>query len=387
LSTNSRKQALLLKYLNNDCSHAELKELFDYLQSDKGDDVGSYGEVMDDLWSKIHEERTLDDEKAERLIKDTIQVDEFIRLRPLRLFRRYRVAAAVLALVIVTGSIYFFSTKKNQPVRLAQEASEPYKNDIKPGGTKAILQAGSVQVALHKEDTSFLLAGNVVHINGGNVRVTDIKPVQYTLITPRGGEYSLVLSDGTKVWINANSKLIYSSIFKGDSRDVYLTGEAYFKVKTDADHPFVVHTEKQNIRVLGTEFNIQAYPDENESVTTLVDGKVQVNSFGKEMVLKQGQQAISGNDGQFRFQPDADVEQAIAWKNGYFRFDNTDIYEIMRQLSRWYNVKVSFEKDIQPREFLAIISRNNNISQVLKMLEGTGEIHFKIDTGKVTVMP
>jgi ferric-dicitrate binding protein FerR (iron transport regulator) len=226
-----------------------------------------------------------------------------------------------------------------------------------------------------------------VHINGGDVKVADVKPVQYTLSTPRGGEYSLVLADGTRVWLNVDSRLVYPSVFNDNTRKVSLTGEAYFKVRQNAEHPFIVHTEKQNVKVLVTEFNIHAYPDEDECITTLVKGKVQVNSFGKKMLLVQGQQATSGNNGQFSLQQDADIKQAIAWKEGYFRFNNTEIHDIMRQLSRWYDVKVNYAKDLKPHEFMAIISRDNDISQVLGMLEETGAIHFKIEGNEVTVMP
>jgi ferric-dicitrate binding protein FerR (iron transport regulator) len=239
---------------------------------------------------------------------------------------------------------------------------------------------------LNKKDTSFVLAGNTVNIQAGGVKVAGEKPVQYTLVTPKGGEYSLILEDGTKVWLNADSKLVYPSGFGGGARKVQLTGEAYFEVKTDAEHPFIVHTYRQDIRVLGTEFNVQAYPEENEIVTTLITGKVQVNSKGEKVQLKQGQQAISNKNGILRLQPKADLEQAIAWKEGYFRFDYTDIYEIMRQLSRWYDIKVSYEEGVKHREFLAFINRDNNISEVLGMLEATGAIRFEINGKKITVL-
>lgn len=361
-----------------------MEDLFQSLQS--GDDE-SYGRVMRDLWGKMHVDKTLGHKKADRLIKNVLRENKPIQLNPHRSLRWYYLAAAIAALVFITGSIYLLSNRKKVPARLVQTPTQPFKNDIKPGVTRAILQAGNVQVTLNKTDTSFVLAGNAVLINSGDLQVSDVKPVQYTLITPRGGQYSLVLADGTKVWLNADSKLVYPSIFNRISRDVYLTGEAYFDVKTDAAHPFIVHTEEQNIKVLGTEFNIKAYPDDKESITTLVNGKVQVNSFGKQILLKEGQQATSGNDGQFSLQPDADVKQAIAWKEGYFRFDNTDIHDIMKQLSRWYNVKVDYEKGSVPHEFVAVINRNNNISQILEMLEGTGEIQFSIDGNVVTVMP
>lgn len=383
MKTNFRKQELLQKYLNNESSKAELEELFDYLNSSE---ENSYKEIMEDLWNKISAEKILKEKRADHLLRRIIQTREPVRLNSQHSFKWYHLAATILVLIVGAGSIYLFLHKKIQTPSVVEHTTNHFKNDIKPGGTKAILQAGTVQIALNKKDTSFVLAGNTVHINGGDVKVADVKPVRYTLITPRGGEYSLVLGDGTKIWLNADSKLIYPSIFNGKTREVTLKGEAYFKVKEDAGHPFIVHTEKQNIRVLGTEFNVKAYHEEAKCMTTLVKGKVQVNSFGEKILLEPGQQAISYNHGQFRRQ-NAGIHKVIAWKNGYFWFDNTGIHEIMRQLSRWYDVDVNYEKGLQPRQFMAIVSRDNNISQILGMLEETGVVRFKIEGRKVTVIP
>jgi len=388
LDIYSRKRDLLKKYLNNDCSQDELEELLGYLKSDEGE---VYEEVTADLWKNISEERHIDEQNAHALIENAVNAGksaEHARYRPIRWYSM--AAAALLVLAIGVTLIYLIPNGKRQPAVAVGQAAKPYKKDIKPGGIKAILRAGQSQVLLNKRDTSFMLAGNTVDIKQGDVKVDREMPVEYTLITPKGGEYSIILSDGTKVWLNADSKLVYPSVFNGNMRKVQLTGEAYFDVKTDADHPFIVHTERQDIRVLGTEFNIQAYPDEQKSVTTLVNGKVQVNSNGESVQLAQGQEAVLGEvqdgSGAHVLVQKADIKQAIAWKEGYFRFDYTDIHEIMRRLSRWYDVEVSFESGVGHKEFLAFINRNNNISEILGMLEGTGEIHFKIEGRKVTVM-
>lgn len=381
MEANFRKQDLLRKYLDNKCSSSEMKELFDYLKSD---DDESYEGVMRDLWNRITAERKLEKRKADRLLEKAVRAKKPVML-PLPVW--YRLAAAVLALAIATGGIFLLSHKHKQTPAIAKNTANLYKNDIKPGGPQAILQVGNTQVTLNKSDTSFTLAGNVVHVNSGNIKIADVKPVNYTLIVPRGGEYSLVLSDGTKVWLNADSKLTYPSLFNNADREVSLEGEAYFEVEKDGSHPFIVHTKEQTIKVLGTEFNVHAYPDGGNCITTLVKGKVQVNSFSEEMVLNPDQQAISNNNGKFSLQKNADVKEAIAWKNGYFQFDNTDLHEIMRQLSRWYNVKVTYENGVKPNEFMAIVNRNNNISQILNILEETGVVHFQITGNEVTVMP
>lgn len=306
-------------------------------------------------------------------------------IAPIRHLRWYQIAAA--GVILLMGmSVLLLHKRQASTINAVATKASVFKNDIRPGTTKAILRAGGVQVTLDKRDTSFTLAGNKVSISSGNVKISNIKPVAYTLITPIGGTYNLILPDGTKVWLNAGSKLIYPSVFNGNAREVALTGEAYFDVKTDGDHPFVVKTDEQNIKVLGTEFNICAYPDEAHVITTLVMGKVQVNTADKQLVLKPGQQVESDQAGQISLNPDADVEQAIAWKNGYFRFDKADIHTIMTQLARWYNIKVTYESKINGHYFGAIMNRNNNISQILNMLSATGEVHFAIDGKDVTVM-
>jgi ferric-dicitrate binding protein FerR (iron transport regulator) len=374
----------LRKYLNDDYSGEELEELLGYLKS-KEDAL--YEEVTASLWQGISEEKKIEGKKADILVEKAINADSVRRKRRYLSVRWHQIAAAaVLALALGIGIRYLFSQREDRSPAVVHHLVKQYENDVKPGGTRAVLMAGQTQVVLNKKDTSFVLAGNTVNIQAGGVKVAGEKPVQYTLVTPKGGEYSLILEDGTKVWLNADSKLVYPSGFGGGARKVQLTGEAYFEVKTDAEHPFIVHTYRQDIRVLGTEFNVQAYPEENEIVTTLITGKVQVNSKGEKVQLKQGQQAISNKNGILRLQPKADLEQAIAWKEGYFRFDYTDIYEIMRQLSRWYDIKVSYEKGVKHREFLAFINRDNNISEVLGMLEATGAIRFEINGKKITVL-
>ena len=154
----------------------------------------------------------------------------------------------------------------------------------------------------------------------------------------------------------------------------------------DVTHPFIVHTEKQRITVLGTAFNIHAYPDESES-TTLINGKVRVNSAGNTLLLQPGQQALLDSGGQLRLDPDADLEEVAAWKNGYFQFNKADIRQIMQQLSRWYNVDVEYASSLPSSSFGAIISRTNSISKILAVLEATGEVHFKVEGRHIYVMP
>lgn len=380
MDNNLRKKQIFEKYLENKCSRAELEELFDYLESDNG---GVYEDVTKGLWDKISAERVLEAKTADKLVEQAIRTSKRGTSLKLRIYRL--TAAAALAALIATGGFLLFSTKEQASAVVNQTIS--VKNDIRPGRTKAIIQANGTQVTLNKKDTSFALGGNIVHVSEGNVEVSDIQPVKYTLIVPRGGTFSLMLADGTKVWLNADSKLVYPSSFSGNYREVNLEGEAYFEVKKDPKHPFIVHTKRQNIKVLGTEFNVHAYSDEATCITTLIKGKVQVNSFDKKISLSPGQQITSNKNGKVSLRQHADTKEIIAWKNGYFLFNNTRLREVMRRLSRWYDIDVTYEEGVKPYGFMAIMSRENDISEILDMLEATEAVHFKVKGKEVTVLP
>lgn len=304
-----------------------------------------------------------------------------------RFFRWYQIsaAAAVLVFFIVTG-IYLLSNKSQQPtIEPVAKVSQRFNSDIKPGGMKAILMAGNRQVILNRDDTSFTLAGSRVQIKDGGLKIVNAKPVQITLTTPRGGEFEIGLSDGTTVWLNADSKLVYPAVFTDNTRKVTLTGEAYFDVKTDAAHPFIVQSDNQQISVLGTQFNVKAYPDDQDIVTTLIIGSVQVKTKDGQMGLRPGQQALINKVGELRLNKSADIKQVVAWKNGYFRFEKADIHEIMKQLARWYNITVVYETKLPAGYFGAIISKDNNISRILELLEATGNVRFQVEGNEVRV--
>jgi transmembrane sensor len=203
---------------------------------------------------------------------------------------------------------------------------------------------------------------------------------------PKGGQWQVILPDGSKVWLNSVSTLNYPSSFKKQKeRIVQLSGEAYFEVAKDRSHPFIVKTDKQVVTVLGTHFNINSYPDEPAVKTTLAEGRIMVStSTANTKFLIPGQQAILKNDA--LSVKEADIEEALAWKSGYFRFNDEKIQSIMRKLSRWYNIDVQYEGDISEEGMNGKISRFKNISQALKALEATKTVHFKVEGRRVTVL-
>jgi ferric-dicitrate binding protein FerR (iron transport regulator) len=225
--------------------------------------------------------------------------------------------------------------------------------------------------------------------------------LQYnTISTPRGGQYQVVLPDGTKVWLNASSSLRFPTAFNGGERAVDLAGEAYFEV-TKESTPFKVHVypsatsiaagngghPAHTIEVLGTHFNVNAYDDESALEATLLEGSIKLEKGNEQVLLKPGQQAISARaGGAIRVIPDADVDAAIAWKDGYFQFDGAGIEAVMRQLARWYDVDVRYEGPVTERQFAGQMPRGVNLSEVLRILEESN-VHFRIEGKKLVVMP
>ncbi|HTM97850.1 MAG TPA: FecR domain-containing protein, partial [Pedobacter sp.] len=206
------------------------------------------------------------------------------------------------------------------------------------------------------------------------------KIVQNLLTIPRGGYYTLTLADGTKVWLNAASSLKYPTDFVGNERVVELVGEGYFEVAKRKNQPFKVVTNQQVVEVLGTHFNVNAYDDENVTSTTLLEGSVKVAG----RVLKPGQQASLKN-GHISIN-EVDTEEAVAWVNNNFNFNNEDLGSIMRKISRWYDVEVVCPNDLEQLEFIGKVSRTKNIKDVINIIEETNAVHLKIEGRRITVM-
>jgi ferric-dicitrate binding protein FerR (iron transport regulator) len=265
--------------------------------------------------------------------------------------------------------------------------------DIAPGGNKAILTlADGTQVILDSANNGAITKqGNVtvIKLDDGqlayNASSTSTSALTYnTVTTPRGGQYQLVLSDGTKVWLNAASSLRFPTAFVGSERKVEMTGEGYFEVAHNDKKPFLVRAGGMDVEVLGTHFNINSYKDEMVTTTTLLEGAVQVSSVQGNMVnLRPGQQSVLSGSA-LRVSP-ADTDMAIAWKEGYFRFKNESVPAIMRKLSRWYDVEIVYRGGPGKEAFGGKISRSKTLAEVLEMLQSTKKIHFKIEERRIIV--
>ena len=302
-----------------------------------------------------------------------------------------RIAAAASILVFTSLGAYFLLHKKQPVQQLAQS------HDVAPPADKAILTlANGKKIALSSAGSGLLAYqgnsavnktrnGEVVYASSKSAGPTS--ETQYNSISiPRGGEYQeIVLSDGTKVWINSASSLKYPTAFIGNDRKVELTGEAYFEVAHNPAKPFRVTSNGQTVEVLGTHFDINTYDDEPSIKTTLLEGRVKVTASAnnKVRILLPGQQAAL-NDNSFTVTP-VETDAVVAWKNGQFMFDNDDVQKIMRMISRWYNVDVEYSGAIPEDTFGGGTSRFKNVSEVLNILQLTGKVHFKVEGRKITV--
>ncbi len=308
--------------------------------------------------------------------------------------RWYQVAAAIVLLVLVSGSIFWFSTKHNSTVTVAKTDIKHTGLDALPGKSGAVLiLANGQQIQLDSSGNGILTQqGNAVVTNtNGNLVYTNKTETQAllfnTLTTAKGQQFPLTLSDGTKVWLNAETSIRFPVSFQGKERSVEISGEAYFEVAHNAQKPFLVHKTGSNtmVRVLGTQFNINSYADEKNTLITLLEGSVQVSKGMTTKLLHPGWQADVSNDRENIQLGKVDVEGVMAWKNGYFSFDNTDLATVMRQLARWYDMDVIYQNGKVPSmTFWGGISRNSNLSQVLRVLEESN-IKFRIEGRKLIV--
>jgi ferric-dicitrate binding protein FerR (iron transport regulator) len=329
-------------------------------------------------------------------ITDNIKAEEN-KVVPLKR-KNYSLVAAAAALVITLGAGGYLWLN-DKPVKHAPEkpVAAVKLHDLPPGRDAAVLTlADGKKIVLDSASGAISQQGNVTVLNvNGMLSYAPTKKgaqdevVYNTVSTARGNQYQLVLSDGTKVWLNSASSLRFPASFTGNSRDVELDGEGYFEVAKNAAKPFHVKTRTQDIEVLGTHFNVNAYKDEEMIKTTLLEGSVKVQVLsGTEVsaVLKPGEQAIAANDegASIHITSDVDIDQVMAWKNGWFEFENTDLRMIMRQISRWYDVDIEYAIKTGNEKYGGRISRNLNLSNILKMLENYG-VHFRLE-GKTLVV-
>jgi len=313
------------------------------------------------------------------------------------LFFRLAAAAAIVALCF-TGIYAWLNPADKKVVSKSgssrQQISIPGHKDILPGTNKAKLTlADGSSIILDDARNGSLATQGTTEVLKSDGKLT-YQPsgrrsgeVFYNLIsTPRGGQYHVELPDGSLIWLNAASSVRFPTVFAGESREVEITGEAYFEVIKNAAKPFVVKVNQSEIRVMGTHFNVMAYHEENTVKTTLLEGSVRVLDGSTSKILKPGQQSRLLENGHMSVKDGIDVNEVVAWKNGFFHFESDDIGTVMRQLSRWYDVDVRFSKSRNEELLFAEIPRDTKLSEALKALELTGKFKFELQGRTVIVM-
>lgn len=418
MKNQEQLEILLNKYLDHQCTTEEIHYLLDYF------DIPQNEEALKSYIFRYFDQP----ENAANLAKPDFAKSEVettvravhnnllsqIRTRRVPVIRKLkwlRVAAALILLAASTAIFLYFQKDRSHSTTTLQATH----NDIAPGGNKAVLTLGDgtqillddanegelarqAGISISKTADGQLLYNTTENFNQGNAVVAYNK-----IETPRGGEYQVVLPDGTQVWLNAASSLRFPAAFTEKERRVELTGEAYFEVThagsaENANRPFIVITNRQIVEVLGTRFNINAYPEEAAVTTTLAEGSIKVSkqvSSGKaaspgdqsgSIVLMPGQQSLLTDTSNTIHIQNADIETALAWKNGDFIFNEEDLPSIMRKVARWYNIEVDFQGSHGDVTFTGRISRSRNLSAVLNTMELTEKVQFSVKGRRVTVI-
>ena len=316
--------------------------------------------------------------------------------KPLKLkaFYPLLLKAAAIIVILLTGTYIYLKQTDHSSLNTSLKGK---KSSIIPGGDNAVLLLadGSKIVLNNASDGQIAdqLGVKVVKTKSGELiyrfaRNTNSKSVAVnTVITPRGGQYHLILVDGTEVWLNAASSIKFPTAFNGANRRVEISGEVYFEVAKNKNKPFIVHTDQSDIKVLGTHFNINAYDDEEYQRTTLLEGSIEIKRGNRKALLIPGQQAnINQQSDQINIQEVEDPDAIIAWKNGYFQFEKSDLQSVMRQISRWYDTDVSYNGAIPTKQYTGKIPRSVNAIKLIEMLSYSG-IHCNIEHNQITVNP
>ena len=396
--SKARFDELLQGYLNNQLSEEELRLFLSLLQ--QSENQAKLTDSIDSLLKKKDETKA-DPQTADALFQRIMKAAEqhegerdvpVKKMHPRFRFVRY-IAAACLVGLLLFGAYQWFGKDSKKEMAVQPGVAPSATQDVLPGGDKAVLTLADGTRIILDEATNGTLAkqgtAKIIKIDGKLAYAAERKggEVLYnTITTPKGGQYQVELADGSQVWLNANSSLRFPTAFVGGERRVEITGEAYLEVAKNTAKPFFVNVVGSEIQVLGTHFNVMAYNDEPALRTTLLEGAVRFVHNNQGSMLRPGQQSVLKKDGQVQVENDVDIENVMAWKNGKFSFQGVDVGTLTRQLARWYDVEIVYNKPVSEL-FYAKFSRNIKLSDALKALELTGKVRFAIDGRKIIVEP
>jgi transmembrane sensor len=417
----SKLEYLLNRYADKTATPGEKEDLMRLLQENRNDETVQ--QVIDKMIAERPVMHEMSEKTAQAVLQAIFEADETpvvtIETTRVRRMPYWRIAAAAIVLLMVTaaGLLVMNHYSKHQVAKVNK------KNDVAPGGNKAVLTlADGSTIVLDNEKNGVvaqegnakvvkLKNGQLMYAKADNQSADANAPVAYnTLSTPKGGQYNLELPDGSKVWLNAASSITYPTSFDAKERKVQVTGEAYFEVAKlvtvkDGKHvPFIVDivaagnnppptggargglNHLGQVQVLGTHFNINAYDDEEAVKTTLLEGSVKFTKDVASALLKPGEQVSLTHSSQLSKPIPVQTEAVMAWKNGVFHFENADIKTVMRQVSRWYDVEVVYKRSLDNDDPLFFeVTRNTNLSDVLRVLNLAGGARYSIQDKKIIV--
>jgi transmembrane sensor len=388
-----RFNALLEEYITDAISEEDLREFYALLEDpfyrdlwnkalEKEWDLGMYEEAKDERIGQLIQQNVLERIATTKVVSIQRSQAKWI----------YRVSAAAVFFILLAGSFYFINSRSKHKDGQRNEAAQNIV-DVSPGDNKAVLVlSDGRQVELNSLQQGFIM-------DQGNARITkeDSGSVAYealdktslvyynTIRTPRGGQHHVKLEDGTDVWLNAASSIRFPTVFSGKERKVEITGEAYFEVAHKTGRPFLVAARGMQVEVLGTHFTINSYENENTLKATLLKGKIKIDAEKDSAILSPGEQARISSNNHLAVVKDVDVEEAVSWKNGYFKFVQADVKTVMRQVERWYDVEVVYEGPNPEGHFNGNIPRNIMASSLIRILKAGG-IQCKLDGRKIIVL-
>ena len=395
--------------INNPDNDIILDRIMDSQLASRFASAENYPLVIERLKKELIENRLIKEPVLEKEKQEPFQQEKQEAPQPsysVRFLKKahLRYAAAILLLLIGVSIAYFWMSVGNAEKLTTTDTYHHLETDIGPGGEKALLTLadGSTIILDNAENGNLAQQGSaqVVKLADGQIvyNMEDLagEVLWNTMSTPVGGQYQVILPDQTKVWLNAASSITYPTAFVDKTRKVKITGEAYFEVAKNKQKPFLVDIDgKLTVQALGTSFNINSYKEELSVKTTLIEGSVRIynetltslpiseQQLNSSVILMPGQQAqVSSKD--IKVTSGADIDQALAWKNGVFDFNDADIRAVMRQLERWYDISVKYEGNISGHIFKGKMYRNVNLSDVLEMFKKMG-INFKIDGKTLTI--
>lgn len=380
---------LIAKYIRKELTADESVQLQEWVYR-SSENKALFEELTQQMEKKLIDWHAAGDEEDEMWEEIKKRLEKDAGAKVVSLQRGWKYAAAVV--LLLAGVMYFAIVRsdKGESVANTENTNKPV-HDKAPGKDGAILKLADGREIVLDDAANGLLAQQgkteVIKKDGALLYTPaagsgDI--LYNTLSTPRGRQFQLALPDGSRVWLNAASSITYPTSFASNERVVKVSGEVYMEIAKDASRPFRVAVRGMEVEVVGTVFNVNAYEDEEAIKTTLVEGKVKVKKDQAMMVLKPGQQSVLTTTG-LKLKDNADVGQALAWKNGFFQFDNDDLQTVMRQLGRWYDVAVAYEGAVPEISFSGELRMQSKLSEVLALLE-KWDVRFRVEGNRVVVL-